>query len=512
MTGQANRSNPANGIISWVPVASAVLSFFLFAAAALITHAQQRNEFTPERSSLAAAVSNVVYGAPLGKVYAGVLARFLELDVPLQQSMAEAASKEIVPGEPLGTTMDGNGIGYMTLASLSMRLFGPQVTSPVLGMLILMTVSALAFIWRFRSRNCVVAVLYFSALTVMLFTPLSFVPAYIANFVVGGIRYFSLVAILPAFHLFLELTQTRSWEQYKFARTLLPIVIQVGILLLAMLVRNSAFPLIAAIAVAWLLALVVNRPDPEAVAHLVNKAAAMLLVAAAFVGALVLFLSKDYVKAGRFSETIWHRVFVSLGVSPEWPFGNLRQIYDCSPHRLVAGTEDQNGICVFEVYAAKHEIPYAVASKLTYGREYDAALRKAFFDILRMYPAEMLRTFVYYKPRMILSSLEELAQLELRRTNPVLVFLFSATLANLLAFALMSPLGLNNTAMIAGAAVLLAGFSTLPYIAVWAMPHTSGDLFLLCLFSVGLLLTSSIELVRAHVFRSTWNRARVAEA
>src|ERR1700736_6728413 len=300
--------------LSALPITLAAVSFFIFASAGFLTHLQKRNECMPERSSRAAAVSNVVYHAPLGKVYAGVLARFLELDVPFEQSMAQAARGEIPPGELLGTTADGNGIGYMTLAAVSMRLFGTNVTAPVIGMFILIGISALAFIWRFRARNTVVVVLYFSALTVMLFTPLSFVPAYIANFVLGGIRYFSLVGILPAYHLLLECTQTRSWEQLRFGRKILPIAIQVIILILAILVRNAAFPLIAAIAATWLLMLLINRRDQFTLARLTNKAAAMVLIAAAFVGILVLSLSKDYPKAGRFSQTICHGSFSAWAV------------------------------------------------------------------------------------------------------------------------------------------------------------------------------------------------------
>jgi hypothetical protein len=486
--------------LSALPSALAAVSFFIFASAGFLTHLQQRNEFIPERSSLAAAVSNVVYHAPLGKVYAGVLARFLELDVSFEQSMAQAARGEIPPGELLGTTADGNGIGYMTLAAVSMRLFGTNVTAPVVGMFVLMGISALAFVWRFRARNTVVVVLYFFALTVMLLTPLSFVPAYIANFVIGGIRYFSLVGILPAYHLLLECTQTRSWEQLRLGRDILPMAVQVVILVLAILVRNAAFPLGAAIAAAWLVMLVINRRGQFTVARLTNKAAAMVLIAAAFVGILVLSLSKDYLKAGRFSETIWHRVFVSLGVSPEWPFGNLQQVYDCSrygSYKLMPGTDDTNGICVFEAYAGKHGIPYTVGSNLIYGREYDAALREAFFDILLMYPRETLKTFYYYKPKLILSSLAELAHFRLQGVSLALIVLLIASFTYLIAFAILSPLAATNAYVIAGATALFAAFSTVPYIAVWALPHTSGDLLFFCLFVLGLVLTSAIELVRA---------------
>jgi hypothetical protein len=43
------------------PKGTIALSFFIYAAAVL--NAQQQNDFMPQRSSVAAAVSNVFYGA-----------------------------------------------------------------------------------------------------------------------------------------------------------------------------------------------------------------------------------------------------------------------------------------------------------------------------------------------------------------------------------------------------------------------------------------------------------------
>src|SRR4051812_40621083 len=67
----------------WIPIGLVALSFFIYAYAVLIVSRDQQNDFIPERSSIAAAVSNVAYGAPLGKVYSGVLAQLLDFKVPL---------------------------------------------------------------------------------------------------------------------------------------------------------------------------------------------------------------------------------------------------------------------------------------------------------------------------------------------------------------------------------------------------------------------------------------------
>ena len=43
-------------------------------------------------------MSNVTYGAPLGKVYSGVLALFLEMDGPLDETMEQAGRQDIPAG------------------------------------------------------------------------------------------------------------------------------------------------------------------------------------------------------------------------------------------------------------------------------------------------------------------------------------------------------------------------------------------------------------------------------
>ena len=142
----------------WVPIGLAALSFFIYASAALIVSRGQQNDFIPERSSIAAAVSNVGYGAPLGKVYSAVLERFLDFKIPMDKTLAQAERQEIPREALLGSTSDGNGIGYIVVASLGMRLFGLHSSSLLLSMLALMGISALAFLWRFRDQRAVVVV------------------------------------------------------------------------------------------------------------------------------------------------------------------------------------------------------------------------------------------------------------------------------------------------------------------------------------------------------------------
>jgi hypothetical protein len=476
-------------------------SFFIYACAALIVASDQYNDFTPERSSIAAAISNVAYGAPLGKVYSGVLAQVLDFKVPLDKTLAEAARQEVLPGNLLGSTMDGNGIGYIVVASLSMRLLGLHTLSIVLAMLTLMGVSAMVFSWRFPDRRAVVVILYFSSLTVMLFTPLVWQPAYSLNMTISGIRYFSLVAILPAFHLLLECADSRGSGSRMTGGTFGAMSVQVVVLVLAILVRNSAAPIVAAVGAGCFLVAWLARREPGATTRTLRKATYMTIVGTAFVGLLMLSVSKDYLRNGRFTETVWHRIFVSLGLNPAWPYGNVREMFDCSryiPEGLVSGGDDRNGHCIWMDYAIRHNIPVASAVTMTYDREYDKALREAFFKILRLYPREVLETFFYEKPQYIVWSIAQSLDIKLVGVQPALRWLLVASLVNLLAFTLLSPISSSNSHLIiAGATILLAAFSTLPYIAVWAMPHTSGDLLLLSLFGLGLTATAIFERIRS---------------
>jgi hypothetical protein len=362
-------------------------------------------------------------------------------------------------------------------------------------MLVLMGASALAFLARFRRQYAIVVTLYFATLTVILFTPLTWDRSYALNVGIASIRYFSVLAILPAFHLFLELA-----DPSVARRTLAPLAlmaVQVVILVLSVLVRNSAAPVVAAMAVGGLFFAWKYRGYPLATEQIFGKAASMVLIAMAFVGVLALSVSRDYLGAGRFTETIWHRIFVSLGINPEWPFGNLREVYDCPPYMvLVPGTEDRNGHCTFLAYASKHGIPINVAVTMTYGGEYDAALREAFFDIARLYPAETLETFLWHKPRYIYNSLTESLDLRPWAPQSPSPWLLAAAILNVIAFGLfVSP---TRVRLVAYAVVLFGSFSTLPYLAVWAMPHTSIDLLFYCIFGGGLAVVTAIQGIGAY--------------
>jgi hypothetical protein len=366
----------------------------------------------------------------------------------------------------------------------------------VLVMLLLMSISALAFLMRYGDARASIVLVHFTSLTLMAFTPLVWSEFYSIQIPIGGIRYFSLLAILPAFHLLLDCVEAANVDARWDARVIALAGVQVVALVLAILVRNSAMPMLAALMVGAALAAWFNRGIPGGARRILRISGYFVIIGVAFVSILMLSVSKGYLREGRFTETVWHRIFVSVGLNPAWPFGNLREIYDCRsqiPEGLVPGPEDRNGHCILWLYAAKHDIPPGTVPTLTYGRQYDAAVREAFFEILRLYPGDVLKTFFYIKPTYIVWSIGTSLDFKLSE-HSVLNGLLATALANLLLFAIFAaPIPSSSTKLHIGIAGLFAASSIIPYIAVWAMPHTSADLLLCCMVIIGFATVAVVQ-------------------
>ena len=200
-----------------------------------------------------------MYGTPLGSLYSGTFSYFNDrIDEPLSQTLEQAQIPGAgLPATPSGTlyatTRDGNGIGYPLVATAAFRLFGIHAWALQLTMLLLMALSAAAFLWRFHSAAFAgVVTLYFTALTVMLFTSLVWDPRWADQIAVGGVRYFSLVSVLPLFHILLTLVDPRPSRRETAMRDAVLLALQAAIFLFTVLVRGSTLPQVAGIAlVSW---------------------------------------------------------------------------------------------------------------------------------------------------------------------------------------------------------------------------------------------------------------------
>jgi hypothetical protein len=499
-------------VSGWLRTIVAALSFIIYASAAVVLQQHRDNSFYCERISLAAAVSHVIYGAPFGKVYPAIQTRLLDMHAPVETVLDRVIHLGPPPENPMTPINDGIGIGFIVVASWAMLLFGPRLVSLLFFMLGLMAISAGMFLWRFRDdRSAVVTVTFFS-LTLMLCTPLVWDLDIVSQIPIGGMRYFSLLAILPAFHLGLELTDGQGHA--RGARKLHASLLtgQVVLLVLAIFVRGSALYLLGPILLVGLVRVWRNRTNRGELRQLRRKATVIAVVGAVLVGSLLVALPPRYVRDGRVTTVFWHRAVISLGMNPAWPFGNLREIYDCTPiipEGLLAGAVDRNGHCIWWHWVRAHNIPTDVAIPELYGRRYEAVMRATLFDIARAYPDEVLATFFYYKPKWIVRSMEYLA-LNPAVPSPILKVLVIAGFVNFLGLLVITAsFSVGSTmARLAGLSALF-GISSIPtYLVAWATPHTTADLLFYCLSCIGLALSAAVQPMRAAVGRMSAARAR----
>jgi 4-amino-4-deoxy-L-arabinose transferase-like glycosyltransferase len=288
-------------------------------------------------------------------------------------------------------------------------------------------------------------------------------------------------------------------------RNYLLLPIQVTIFAFAVLVRGSAVSLIGAIVLVWLVLAWQNRRNPRRFRLLVGKLAILVLVPVVLVGTIALLVPRDYLTQGRFGTVVWHRVFTSLGWNPAYPFPDVNEMFDCKryiPEGIGPGISDRNGQCVWWDYTIRHHISENDTVYGTYGGRYETAAREAFFKIARRYPGEVLATFFYYKPPLILNSLRESIKIDMSAYPPLAIGLLVAALANLLVY-FFSAAGrpTADTRRVAALALLCAAFSIPQLLVGWALPNTAADLFFFCIFCAGLAFGAAVTGIRAALRR-----------
>jgi hypothetical protein len=346
----------------------------------------------------------------------------------------------------------------------------------------------------------------FLALTLMLCTPLVWEPGIVGQIPIGGIRYFSLLAVVPAFHIVLDLVDRVESNAAKKRDTML-LAVQTIILVFSVLVRGSAASVAGPILFVGLIKVWRSRGNRNEWRSLRRKAAIIAMVAAVFVGLLLAVFPSRYLRDGRVTTVFWHRVVVSLGINPAWPFGNLREVYHCEngglPDGLVPGAGDGNAGCIWWDWVGTHDIPIGAAIGGIYGRQYESVMRETFFDIARLYPREVLATFLYSKPKWLLQSMEYIG-LNSGFNSSILTVLVIAGFANFVGLHIVPARFLPGAVMLRLTGLgLLFGIFTIPsYLVAWATPHTIADLLFYCLFSIGTGLGAGLESVRAAVSRA----------
>jgi hypothetical protein len=175
----------------------------------------------------------------------------------------------------------------------------------------------------------------------------------------------------------------------------------------------------------------------------------------------------------------------------------------------------------------KHHIPIETAGDMVLGGTYEAAMREAFFRIAARYPAEVLKTFIYYKPQRMVTSIRRSMRFNFGGDQslarhpagppvvpypPLAIGLLFVSLAVALVHFGIGAVSTSELSRIVGVTLLLMAFTLPTYFAVWAGPPVSADLLFYCLVGLGLAAGAMLVAVRSTLLpRIHGTRAPVTE-
>jgi hypothetical protein len=384
----------------------AVASFLLYALGVLALHQDRVPGWALEANgAVPVAVSYLVYGTPLGALDNNVMQSFLQPDgKSVQDVLATAATGTIPHGAVDMYSIDGTGAGTDLFATAAMRLFGISISSLVRFYLVLIGISVVAFVLRFQDKRLLVVALYFFALTVMLLTPLCISAEAVDQMPIGGQRYFVMAPFLPVLHIFFEFIERAdtAGSKRRIANYLL-LLVQGLLLFGALLVRSSTGYLLGALLCVLIWRLYKERKRRIEMMSLLRKASVVAAVFA-FCTAIAVAALPAYSKTGRLFGNVWHRAFATLAVDPDLPYGDLRTVYDCTkyiPEGLASQNVDRSGHCIWWVYPPNAKRSEGEVINGTYGREYEIAVRNAYFYVLVHYPKQVFNLYFHVKSQMI---------------------------------------------------------------------------------------------------------------
>jgi hypothetical protein len=387
-----------------------------------------------------------------------------------------------------------------------MRLFGVHLSSASYCFILLMGFSMLAFIGRYKDDRLIFVPLQFFVLTYMLLTPLLTDPGIRGQVPIGGNRFFGILGILPALHLFYELVDWADPGRSEARQNWALLGVQLLVLALTFLVRSAnAYMLLPAVCAGVFSALHFrdDRAERLKLYRKFGNAAILGLVLTSMLIACV----PNYVKSGRIGGILWHRAFVSFVMHPEWPFGNLRDVYQCTkyiPEGLQRnGNSDRNGHCIWWAYPPNQTRTEAEVQNGTYGSEYETALRRAVFYVIFSYPRLALQLYFYYKPIAVLQTLKAALDWQLDRVPPPILFLAAWQAGLFVWFVIVSaastPFKVSTTF---GTLVLFFLFSIAPQLVAWASLWTSADLIFYMYAAFALVLGLAVQTVTMGILRT----------
>jgi hypothetical protein len=491
----------------------AIASFLLYAIAATVAIRQKPSIWAAEYNTvLPAAISNVVYGLQLGLMDSNVVAEFEDTfrveglnPGSLEKAVNKAAQGDIPHGVPLPPS-EGIGMGQTLFSATAMRLFGPHLSSLGYGFLLLMGVSVLAFVGRFKGALLAFVPLQFAALTCMLLTPLITNQDVLDEAPIGGNRFFGIAAILPALHIFFEFADGAKPERGA-RKNWIFLGVQLFIFVLVLLVRSSNAYMLAPLVCVGLFSTL--RDDRAERLRIYLKCGLAYLLGVVFLS-IMIASAPYYLSTGRIGGIIWHRAFISFSIHPEWPFGNLRDVYQCEkyiPEGLQrTGNADRNGHCVWMAYPPNQTRPIHEVQEKTYGPEYEGVLRRAVFSVIFSYPRQALELYLYYKPIIVATTLRAALDWKLYSVPPPILFFAVLQVAVFVWFYVVSATTTPfKASTMFGVIALFFLFSLAPQLVAWASLWTSPDL-IFYMYAAFLIVAALIVQTSTLLICRTWVR------
>ena len=472
----------------------AFAAFLLYAAAAIVAMHEHPSAWTLEHEgSLPAAISHAVYGTPLGQYDTNVYAVFFDLNrTGVTAQSVEKTVEEVARGTiPHGGTVianEGIGAGQPLFMGFAAALFGPHLSSFTYLFLLLMGISTLAFIARFSDSRLFMVPLTFAALSVMLLTPMVFDQAVLNEAPIGGNRFFGMLGVLPALHLYFDL---RELPAHPLQKRTGANGVQVVLLVLVVLARSSSAYLLGLLLLGAFERWRATRGDPGQ-RRIFWRELRRLLIVALVSQTILVATVYDYLLRGRVFGHVWHRAFISLAIHPDWPFGNLREVYDCTefiPQGLNRIHADDNGMCVWWAYPPNRTTPQGELVEKVYGPEYQALMRSALFDVIRSYPRQAFELYFYYKPLLIWHTIKRGLDIEWRAISAPILALVALQMLVFLGFTVHGALTGRPEATWRLAVIPLLAVLSLPsqFIA-WSSLHTGIEVvfYMYCLIAAAL--------------------------
>lgn len=348
---------------------------------------------------LPSAISYLVYGVPLGALDENVQ---VEINRPngVQNGVAAAASGFVPRGRLIPNTPDGLGAGSVLFATLALKMFGKNIAALVKFFLLLEGISVFAFAARFRDTRLFFIPLYFFVFTIILVTPLSIGFDAVVGMPIGGQRFFVAATFLPAVHIIFELMDgsSNTADRKEAISGNLLLFVQSVLLFATLLVRSATSYVFGVIVFAAAYRLYRDRREHRSSVGLMYKAAIILSGLAVWVVVVTAALP-NYVETGRAVGNFWHRSFVGLAFHPNWPFGNLREVYKCP---LIGGlsregSADSNAFCVWEADPRNAGVPASDLRYSYFSGDYEKVIRAAYFYVVTHYPKQTFELYAFVK-------------------------------------------------------------------------------------------------------------------